>query len=221
MANLRSGTYGSYYGSFYSESEPLTDAEMKLNATYIYNALSNDGWSINAISAILGNMQAESSINPGRWQSDNVGSMSNGYGLVQWTPATNYLNYIDSFYGVDPSQMDMNLNRIRYELDNGLQWIAREGYNISFEDFSKSNESVEYLAKAFLLCYERPKDQSASVQNYRAGLAKTWYSYLNGTPVEPGEPDNPNEPNKEKKKRKKKFNFIIHTAMRRRETWIR
>ena len=50
--------------------------EMKINAIYIYSALSDAGWTLNAIAGILGNMQSESAINPGRWQSDRVGRKS-------------------------------------------------------------------------------------------------------------------------------------------------
>lgn len=211
MANLRTGANGSYYGSLYSESEPLSISEMEVNATYIYKSLSNNGWTKNSISALLGNMQAESTINPGRWQSENVGSTSNGYGLVQWTPATKYIEWCSDNTYSDPSEMDNNISRILYEIENNIQWIARDDYNLSFEEFSKSNESVDYLAKSFLLCYERPADQSESVQAYRVELAKNWYSYLEGS--EPSEPT----PSKHKKN---KFKFILYSR-KRREGWIK
>lgn len=213
MANLREGVYGQYYGSYSGESEPLTQTEMELNATYIYNTLAGiNGWTINSVCALLGNMQAESTMNPGRWQSDNVGSTSNGYGLVQWTPSTNYTDWCSEKGFSDPSEMDNNLARILYEVANGLQWIARDDYSLSFEEFTKSNESIDYLAKAFLLCYERPADQSESVQSYRSELANSWYEYFGGVP-----PDTPTPSTK----KKNKYNFIIYNARRRRETWIR
>lgn len=209
MAKLREGANGSYYGSLYTESEPLSQSEMELNATYLYKALFKSGWTINSISAILGNMQAESTINPGRWQSDNVGSTSNGYGLVQWTPSTKYTEWCSTNGLSDPSEMDNNISRILYEVANGLQWISTDTYNMSFKEFSISNEPVSSLAKAFLLCYERPADQSESVQNYRSKLAEDWYTYLSNG-VQP-----------EKKKNKNKYNFIVLNARRRREQWIR
>lgn len=213
MATLRTGINGSYYGSLFSESEPLSQTEMKVNADYIYTSLLNAGWTANSVCALLGNMQAESTINPGRWQGDNVGSTSNGYGLVQWTPSTNYTNWCNENGIEDPSEMDNNLVRIIYEVENDLQWISTDAYPLSFDDFTKSNESIDYLAKAFLLCYERPADQSESVQNYRSELANNWYSYLTGSsgPITP-------TPTVEKKK---KYNFLIHNARKRRELWIR
>lgn len=153
-------------------------------------------------------MEAESSINPGRWQSDRVGedSSGHGYGLVQWTPYTKYTDWCSSSGFGDPSEMDSNLARIMYEVKNNIQWIGTGSYyGMSFEDFSKSNESVDYLAVGFLLCYERPADQSESVQNYRSSLANAWYEYLGGTPVNPGG----------KTRKKKKYNFILFNKRRR------
>lgn len=211
MANLRTGGFGTYYGSYFNESEPLSQSEMELNATYIYSYLNNMGWTLNSISALLGNLQAESTINPGRWQSDSVGSNSNGYGLVQWTPATKYIEWLPD--GSDASTMDNNISRILYELANGIQWIATSSYNLTFKEFSNSNNSVEYLSKAFLLNYERPADQSESVQNYRASLGAKWYSYLTGeTPSGPGQGPTA--------KAKRKFNFLIFNARKRMKQWI-
>lgn len=216
MANLRTGIYGNYYGSFFDESETLNASEMQTNAEYIYSSLLGSGWSENAIAAILGNMQAESSINPGRWQSDNVGNSGSGYGLVQWTPSTNYTDWCNEQGFSDPSEMDNNLARILFEVANGLQWIVTSSYNISFKDFTTSTESVSYLAKAFLLNYERPADQSESKQNYRAELASNWFTYITGT--EPSDPsDNPNY----QTSKRKKYNFLLFTSRRRRNQWTK
>lgn len=183
--SLREGTFGSYYGNDFNSSNPLNQEQMKVNVTYIHSYLIDKGWSVNAIAGMLGNMQAESSINPGRWQSDRVGgdTSGHGYGLCQWTPYTKYTEWVSG----DPSTMDNNLSRIIYEVENNLQWIATSNYNYSFKEFSTSNKSVSELAKAFLLNYERPADQSVSVQNYRSELAESWYTYITGLePTPPG-----------------------------------
>ena len=220
MATQRTGTFGSYYGSTTGTSEPLSQSEMDVNAVYVYSYLLDKGWSVNAISAMLGNMQAESTINPGRWQSEDVGNTSMGFGLVQWTPSTNYTDWCSEQGYSDPSEMDNNLSRIIYEVQNKLQWIATETYNYSFETFSKSTDSVLSLAKAFLLNYERPADQSESVQNYRSALGSYYYELLTGSePSEPSDPE-PSEPSTTSSK-KRKFNFILHNARKRRATWIK
>ena len=50
-----------------SNNKYLTQGEMESNAKEIYTYLSDKGWTINAISGMLGNMQRESTINPGLW----------------------------------------------------------------------------------------------------------------------------------------------------------
>lgn len=211
MANVRNGTYGAYYGSFFNESEPLPQDEMNENAKYIASYLTDNGWSKNAIAGMLGNMHAESTINPGRWQSEDVGNTSLGYGLVQWTPSTKYTDWCSEQGYSDPSEMDNALARILYELENNIQWIATSSYNFTFEEFSKSELSVSELAKAFLLNYERPADQSEEVQNYRASLGEQYYSVISGELPDP-------EP---AKKKKRKFKFMLFTARKRMELWTR
>lgn len=211
MSILRSGIFGDYYGNTFDTSNSLSHDQMEINALYIYSYLKHEGWSENAIAALLGNMQAESSINPGRWQSDRVGgdTEGHGYGLVQWTPYTKYTEWCSSSGFGDPSEMDSNLARIMYEVKNNIQWYGTgRYYGMSFEDFSKSEETVEFLAIGFLLCYERPADQSEQVQAYRSGLAESWYKYLTGKdPIKPG--------GSGKGKKKKHFNFILFNKRRR------
>jgi len=187
---------------------------MQTNASYIFSFLTSEGWTRNAVAALLGNMQAESSINPGRWQSDNVGNTSAGYGLVQWTPATKYFNWCDSEGHSDPSEMDANLSRILYEVANGGQWYATDSYDLTFEEFTKSTADVKYLARSFLLNYERPADQSESVQSYRGSLGAYWYSYLSGET--PSEPSDPSEPSEGETKKRKRYNFLLFNANKRR-----
>lgn len=205
---LRQGIFGEYWGNTYNSSTALNQSQMEINATYIYSHLAHEGWSINAISAILGNMQAESSINPGRWQGNNVGS-GPAYGIVQWDPFSKYINWCSEWGFSDPSEMDSNIARILWEVKNKEQWYGRGDFaGMSFEDFSKSTLPVATLAKAFLLCYERPADQSESVQNYRASLASQWYTYLTG--VTPSDPTNP-----ETTKKKKGYKFHLFNKRRR------
>lgn len=179
MIHERQGKYGTYYGSYFDESDYMTQAQMETNATYIFNYLSNEGWTKEAISGILGNMQAESNINPGCWESNNVGDMVHGYGLVQWTPASKYINWCNG----DASEMDNNLARICYEVENGLQWISTDTYDFSFKDYVKMHESPPFLASAFLKNYERA---DVEVEEQRRENASRWYSFLEGKDYEDG-----------------------------------
>lgn len=175
----RTGTYGSYFGTTYNDSAALTQSEMEVNALYIYNSLISSGWSIESICGMLGNMQVESTLNPGRWENDSVEGdpTGHGYGLVQWTPYTNYTDWAISSGYSDPSIMDANLARINYELENNLQWIPTLTYPLSFVAFKVSNASPDILAMAFLANYERPADPN---QPIRGEYALAWYDYLKG-----------------------------------------
>lgn len=212
-AILRSGIFGDYYGNTFETSNALTQSQMEVNALYIYSYLKHEGWKENSIAALLGNMQAESTINPGRWQSDRVGgdASGHGYGMVQWTPYTKYTEWCSSKGYSDPSEMDNNLSRIMYEVENNIQWIGKGSFSdMSFKEFTTSELSVSELATAFLLCYERPADQSESVQNYRGSLAEAWYTYLTGKdPVSPGGSGGASV------NKKNKFNFILFNRRRR------
>lgn len=214
MINERSGSYGTFYGSPTGYSAVMTRAQMEVNAWYLHKALTSKGWSLGAICALLGNMEAESSINPGRWQGDTPGSTSLGYGLVQWTPSTKYTEWCSSQGLSDPSHIDSNIARILYEVDNNIQWIAKSPYTFSFKYFTTSTESVSSLAKAFLLCYERPADQSDSAQNYRSSLATAWYKYLVGS-------DPPDGPGSITRKKKKSNYFLLFNQRKRRQQWIK
>ncbi|MBQ2408788.1 MAG: hypothetical protein II309_05060 [Bacilli bacterium] len=173
--STRMGEFGIYYGNDYNSSNYLNYTKMKINAIYIYKSLKDKGWTLNAIAGMLGNMQVESTLNPGIWQSNNVGNMSGGYGLVQWTPASKYINWL--LFGEDPSEMDNNISRIIYELENGLQWISTSTYPMSFAEFSTSTQRPEYLAAAFVYNYERPASPNV---NLRQKYALNWFLFLGG-----------------------------------------
>ena len=174
-ASIRMGEYGTYFGNTFDSSNYLTYNQMKVNALYIYNAFKDKGWTLNAVAGMLGNMQRESTLNPGIWQNNDVGNTSVGYGLVQWTPATKYIDWL--LPGSDASTMDNNIKRILYELENNLQWISTEEYPMSFKEFTISTGRPEDLASVFLYNYERA---GVSAENERRENALNWYLYLGG-----------------------------------------
>ena len=185
MVEERTGALGTYYGSPYNSSGALTIGQMKVNADYLYYAFVNSaGWTLEALCGMLGNMQVESSLNPGRWENDSVGGdpINHGYGLAQWTPYTNYTNWATSYGWSDPSTMDANVSRINYELANNLQWIPTLSYPYTFGAFTQSTASPYDLALAFLANYERPADPN---QPIRGEYAMDWYNYLLGLHPKP------------------------------------
>lgn len=140
------------------------------NAKLVTQFLLKHFWSKNAIAAVLGNMRGESGINPGIWE--NLQPFAGGYGLVQWTPYTKYSEWaIANGYSNWNGNGDAQMERIIYESKNGLQWIANRP--MSFENFTKSDESIEYLTEVWLYNYERPADPAGTLQtriNYALGL---------------------------------------------------
>lgn len=73
------------------DSDEWTD-----NVKAFYSYLSNMGYSVEAISGMLGNSQYEGGMNPWRYQDDKI--TGSGYGLFQYTPKAGYLDeyYVNS-----------------------------------------------------------------------------------------------------------------------------
>ncbi len=174
--------------------ERNNNSEMQNNALCVFSYLYNAGWSLNAIAGILGNMQAESSIQPmavqGYLTSETPPTV--GYGLIQWT------NSKASSVNENPLWIYTNGDwynpNKQLEFINGADasgWIARTGYKISYSQFKTSAESPEYLASAYLRNRERP--QNYSTENARRSQARYWYNYLypyaSGGEIPPSPPD--------------------------------
>lgn len=169
----------------------LTEAEMRANGIEIYQYFSSYGWSINAICAMLGNMQSESGVNPGIWE--GLTPYSGGYGLVQWTPYSKYKNWAGAQW---ENNGPLECARVIFEFNNGLQWstqLAWEQYKYPDQAaFPYSNEDISYLAWVWLQNYERPANFD---QPQRAAQALDWYNYITGEqppipiPPDPQPPD--------------------------------
>lgn len=177
----------------------LTESEMKNNADIIKSYLVSKGWSVSAVAGLLGNMESESTINPGIWQGLIENNTSGGFGLVQWTPATNFTNWADSM-GYEWADGNAQLKWIDEMTVSTGQWIPTDLYPISFEEFKTSYESSEYLASAFLKNFERA---GVEVEEERRSQALKWYQYINSS--------NPDKPTSVKRR---KFNFLLFNRNR-------
>lgn len=147
---------------------------MTTNAQFIANFFLGIGWTPQSISGMLGNMQSESTINFGIYESLDSSSSTNGFGLVQWTPNTNYFNWADA-NGYTNDHVNGELYRIKWEVANNQQWISTSSYSMSFQEFTQSTDTPSNLAMAWLYDYERPAslDQPA-----RGTQATNWYNTL-------------------------------------------
>jgi hypothetical protein len=158
----------------------LSTDEMQNNAEITYTYLAARGWSLNAVAALLGNLQRESTINPAIWQNLTEAD-SNGYGLAQWTPSTKYISWANN-NGYDITDGDYQLLFIDSETESKGFWIDR-GYSISFADFKKSTQDVEYLTLAFCYNYE---NAGVTADDERIANAQYWYTYLSTYDVSGG-----------------------------------
>lgn len=143
-------------------------------AQRIWNYLTSKGWGSQSVAAILGNMQSESGIIADRWESDIAGNMSGGYGLVQWTPASKYINWAKS-NGLVYQDVISQCKRLEWEVNNNQQFYHP---SMTFRQFTQSKQSPEELAEIFIRYYERPYNPH---QPARKTQARYWFNVLNNT----------------------------------------
>jgi len=160
--------------SIISSNSYLTLEQMAGNAQYIMDYLTSRGWTKNAVAGMLGNMQSESNINPGIWQSLATGRTDLGYGLVQWTPATKYIGWAQS-KGYALGDINGQLVKITEEVASNTQW-QHVTTTMNFIDFTKSTDSVETLAELFEMNYEQ---HDGAAQPVRKTQARYWFDHLN------------------------------------------
>lgn len=146
-------------------------------AREIWNYLTSRGWTKESVAAVLGNMQSESGIIADRWESDKVGNMSGGYGLVQWTPATKYIDWAKA-RGLVYQAVSSQCERLIWEVANNQQFAHP---TMSFKQFTQSMQSPEVLADIFIRYYERPLNPNQPV---RQTQARYWYNKFKGTTSE-------------------------------------
>jgi surface antigen len=186
-------------------SDYLSEEQRKPYAQYIWQYLGSRGWTKNAVAGLLGNIEAESGLNPHLWQGRVDGSIIGsdgkhtlditllnslgydiGYGLVQWT---NYDKYTDwcTKNKLNYWEIDSQLKRIEYEAANNFQWsTSYYDSEITFKEFTLSNKSAYELAYAFVCCYERPgsiiygdAESRAATKKERGDNANKWLTFLN------------------------------------------
>ena len=179
-----------------SRNSALNQAEMENNADIIIAYYRSQGVNNKTIAAILGNMQAESTINPERQE---VGGQ--GYGLVQWTPVSTLQNHCNTL-GLSPyTSGDVQLQVLKAEILNisGVgEWYTSSAFisnyyssgatsdmiDITGQQFLNNiyNWSPSKLAVLFMAGYERPSyDPSINHTDLRQQYADNWYLYMGGS----------------------------------------
>lgn len=166
------------------------------NEQKIWNYLIAKGLSKYGAAGLMGNLYAESALEPTNLQNsyekslgytdasytaavDN-GSYGNfvrdsaGYGLAQWTywsRKENMLNFARAA-GKSIGDLEMQLDFLYKELSESYKTVLST---------LKSATSVKAASDSVLLNFERPADQSDSVKTKRAGYGQTYYDKYAGT----------------------------------------
>lgn len=162
---------------------------------YLYGKIGNAF----GVSGLIGNLYAESALNPKNLQSNGNKKLgitddefvvavdndiypkeqfikdSYGFGLAQWTYHTRKKSLYEFIKSKDKSIGD---------LESQLEFLYKElseNYK-SVLNTLKTATSILQASNAVLLKYERPADQSETVQNKRAGYGQTYYEkFANNT----------------------------------------
>lgn len=168
----------------------LNDADMKSNASIIWDYFRQKlGWNVNSVAALLGNMQGESTLNPGLIEvGGGTTSAGAGRGLVQWTPATDLYKVLDVLYGGHEDWYDGNkqLGVIYAEYQESVgeahrgiepQWYKTTKYPCDFRQwaFNQLNYDLEKLTYAFASNYLRP---AVAEQPQRVEYTRKWLEYF-------------------------------------------
>lgn len=160
------------------------------NEEKIWNFLIGKGLNANGTAGLMGNLYAESGLRPNNLQNTyetklgytddgytaavDSGAYGNfvkdaaGYGLAQWTywsRKQNLLNYAKSV-GKSIGDLEMQLGFLWKELSEGYSGLLQT---------LKTATTVKAASTAVLLQYERPANQSESVQNTRASYGQKYY----------------------------------------------
>lgn len=180
--------YGWYCTDVYGG---LSQAEKESNASKAMTALRQHGFTIYAAAGVVGNMWAESQLNPAQWEDGTP--YSGGYGLVQWTPWSDYWPWpagSTDWLNNGPRQME----RLIYERDNNLEfwhsqqtmpgWTWTRFCNISPGPGETANDAVNLAAEVFVYRYLAPADPSGSLSN-RQYHARYVYQHCPGSVIPP------------------------------------
>lgn len=142
----------------------------------IWTFFKNKGLADHQIAGILGNIYAESGLNPGiNEKNPLVAGSRGGYGLCQWTGGrrVNLENYAAS------TGKQVNDPVMQCE----FLWIELNGSEIAALNALKISTTVYDASTAFLTKFERPANQGDAVRNKRASYAQTFYDRFHKDPT--------------------------------------
>lgn len=198
-----------------SEFEGGFDGEKcRNNFWYIFNKMTSVyGWDKYAAACACGAFSMESWFNPSAYQGYHypIPSPPNlGYGIIQWTPATIILNWLNA-NGFTRNDLDAEIQYLcgvemeawlihNYDLQ---AWYIVQPYNLGYDQYIVTNENaghdIEWMVKAFFYNRLRGGEVAISTIPQRIENAKVlWELVKDGSPTPPYPPDPP-EPEEKKK----------------------
>lgn len=168
----------------------LTQAQINQNAVEFYNYFKTS-MTLEAICGILGNLTRESELNPGQMEGGHGGSLSYGYGLIQWTPGSLLTNWANSkgYNWYDGNAQCEYINEENYYTGSNIVWFTSQiypQYNYTWDQYKQLTD-VAVATRAYFYERERGGDSPTDVENLRVAPAQQWYTYLSGiiTPFTP------------------------------------
>lgn len=192
-------------GAYYRETQEAYD-----NTMMAWSTMHARGWSLLAFCGMWGNVQSESGYNPWRWQSDVVLPVgdsriyyqnAHAYGLVQWDPASKYIDGGSGYAGYGPNYSNRQgalfdgtaqMNFLDETAVSSGQYFPNPNYNyqISYDNYKRityPSYSFEWATRAWFHNYER-----GTWDNGRTVACQYWYYELQG--IDPPVPPIPPEP---------------------------
>lgn len=155
-----------------TDGYPWSHCTATNNALAIYGHLHSWGMTDAAAAGILGNMDWESFLNPGQMEIGKGGSLSYGYGLVQWTPGTKIYNGHESNWYDGNYQMSYLASDIRSSWGMAMPYTVDEFFQL---------DDPALAASVFCKNFER-----GTWRNERKEYANYWYKFI--TQEDPPEP---------------------------------
>ena len=124
------------------------DLKGNTNAEKAFNYFVGKGLSPQQAAGIVGNLHAESGVNPGIQEQNPIGNGRGGYGIAQWTgPRRNQLENFARQRGTDPSDMATQLDFLWSELNSSEKGAL---------DSLRGANSASDAARIFSEKFERP-----------------------------------------------------------------
>ena len=176
----------------------MTLQEKENNVLEFYGFFGGRGlYTLECICAMLGNIEAESKINPGDKEDNRPPDEQVGWGLVQWTPA-NKIIFWTGIHGWEwhdgTAQCECLAEDMEMPTGEWLDSYYYPEFSYTQEEF-RSMTDIELATRCFCWQYLRPlKSAGDSSMPFRIQQANYWYQYLSGQPVPPTPPTPPTPP---------------------------